>query len=236
MEKFKLNLVFHNVLKSENELKSPYDFTYEFIFDLVKKVEKLLINTDIEINVFFDDGYESQFKAANYLNKKAHISASIGIITGVINKISYLSDVEIIKLKRVGVKICSHGVSHTSLAKLERGKFVGPKKEGCYRNMPVGKKNILTRNEILFQLKESCNKLKSIGVEPYGFIYPYGLYNNKTKEIIERSGVYERAFSCDEGLESTKSDRFALPRIVINRKLNVDYWISKIKTLADKAL
>lgn len=223
---FNLNLVFHEIVNNKKDIKNNYAITKKELYKILK-----LIKSDKKIqqkfikSIFFDDGYKNILDGDVFLKQFA-IKPKIGIVTDFIGKINRLNKSEIKLLNAKGYEICSHSCSHSALSLYGQLSVL---KIGTYSNVPIGKNMPLSKNEILFQLKESQKILKNIINKPITkFIYPYGLYNQNIVSIIKESNLYNEAYTCEPQTDD-KKDPFACPRFLYTNNYTAESFINFLK-------
>lgn len=227
MGKPKLNIVLHKIVAESKLLQSRYDVTEEFAFELVKNLNIVTKNYSTDLEVFLDDGYQSQVNFAICLVRTLGTAVSIAVISENIGKEEYLSYEDIVVLKGYGVQFCSHGVSHAALGVYENDIVLRTEKGGQYRNMLRGHAFVLKEEEIRYQLKESKNQLIKTDIETERFVYPYGIYSADIIRILRKEGSYSKAYTCDEGLEGSTTPSLAIPRLLVDNTLSVLDWVRK---------
>lgn len=170
------------------------------------------------VMLFFDDGYKEDIYVAKILRRKglkAHFAVTIKNIGKELNKdeLSYLS--------KTG-EILSHGVLHLNLVKALRN--LGP--------------NIVYQE--IKRFKEILERILELPVE--GFCYPYGVYNNYIKTLVEKAG-YRYARGTDiASLTPAIRDPYAIPVTVVDMRAspyliikslirNTDILSAKIKLI-----
>jgi len=225
-----VNIVFHRVLENGEHPRSPYDLSRNFILSLVDKILPLLSEKEFRLRLFFDDGHLSHSEISQELKRNYGLDVVLGIVTDDVGGSGYLASEQLVSLFQSGISIASHGVSHAALGRYENGKVKDSPAGGMYHLMPRGKENILTENEIVYQTVESRKFFEKLGIPVSEFVYPYGIYNDQTKNIVSKAG-YVRAYSCDFNIENEKSDALSIPRLVIDSSLPVDGWVDKIGDL-----
>jgi len=232
MGRFRLNIVLHKIVQNKQELKNCYDVTEEFAYDLVKQFQSITSDKLVDLGIFLDDGYSTQFAFALRLAHDYNIQIFIPIISQTIGLDGYISGREIDILKQESnVILCSHGVSHAALGKYENNAVLPTPKGGVYRNMPIGQLSALTDQEILYQLKESSRQLSSFGIQTDTFVYPYGIYSVDILDVVRQSRVYAKAYTCDDGLEQLGVGSLAIPRLLVDNTLSISEWTIKAKKI-----
>ena len=127
-----------------------------------------------------------------------------------------------------GIKISSHTSSHAALAVYREGKLQGTPLGGIYQNSPWGQGDILSENEILFQLVESKNKLRNNNILTDELVLPHGLYNDTVLRLNYQYGLYKYISTCDEYLDYGE---YLRPRFLIDNERSIKDTIDAIKNL-----
>jgi hypothetical protein len=229
MQKNKINLIFHKIVNNEQDITDRYDYVLDEAINLVNRIRKVVDKKGIELNVFLDDGDRSQFMFAEILSKKMGVGVYISLIANCVNKNGYLSSKEIKSLSEIGVKFCSHGFSHAALGRYKNNVVLNTPIDGEYKDFPRGHGNLLYEESVKFQIIESFKKLKKLHINVNSFVYPYGIYNEVVQKILRDSHLYDRAYTCDNGIEDIESDKLATPRFMIYNDLSAKKLISNIE-------
>ena len=146
-----------------------------------------------------------------------------------IDKDGFLSLDEILDLQNFkNINICAHGFSHTSLSIYKDDMVMKNPIDGEYRDSPRGSKNLISENEVKFQINESKKDFDAKGIRTDIFIYPYGIYNNVTAGMV-KDGKFSLAYTCDDGLDDYNKKIFTKPRFIINSNTNLDNLQKRIK-------
>ena len=139
----------------------------------------------------FDDGYVDNFTTAYPILKEFGFKATIFVITNVIGKGEYLSEVQIKELDEHGLDIQSHTVNHENLSELSYDKQLATLKNS----------------------KEFLEKLLDKQIKYIA--YPFGKYNKDTVKAVESAG-YDLALTT-AGKWSDKADGiYTLDRVYIS--------------------
>lgn len=214
----KLNICLHNIVLEDSATETVYDLAISQLETLIRTLKRLKDAGYLSsYEIFFDDGYESFRKIAERLdfgveNRFIHIA----VITEQIGSKGKLNHTDLSWLDSEGFSIDSHGVSHAALATFSDGVLQNTPKGGEYRNMPYGKTNPLSEQEVLYQLKVSSKKLEStLLTQPVNFVLPYGLYNRSTIMIAASSTHYQRIFTCDAAFDG---GQYLAPRLLITQE------------------
>ena len=225
-----LNLVFHYLSDNPSD---DWTLTIEKYFSIINGIDKLIELKRIRFSkyrIYFDDGERSFFDNLYPLVKDRLSTITLGITTDFIGKSNYLKAEEIKFLKNKGVNIASHGVSHAAVAIYDHEDIVLlPTLEGgSYKNLSAGKTKRLKENEVVFQYLESYKKLISLVGEIDEFIFPYGLYNDRSLQINDRLKLYRYLTTCDSKLDSGS---FLRPRYLINNSKPVTKILDEVSKL-----
>lgn len=189
----------------ENELKKIKENGYKTIFvsELGSYLERGEKVPNKEIALTFDDGKNNFYTNVFPLLKKYNMKVSLYIITGVRSK-NYLTQEQIKELSQSGlVEIGSHTAYHQFLSKMSEAD----------------------------QLKELQNSKKYLddllGQNITVICYPYGVHNEKTKEIAKKAGYkYGLNFGKISGVYP--SDLFEIDRTGVAPGLDiVKYYETK---------
>jgi len=182
-----LVLMYHNVVNSDKDLH-----LYDVSLKSFKKQIECLRNTHDAIRdiiLTFDDGYSFWANEALDIIKRNGLKAYFFVCLEFLKNGSITRE-DIIKLKKNGMIIGSHGMRHRFLHKLSEG-------------------------EVLYELNESRNILEDIiqGEIEY-FSVPRGVHNKKILKIAQDAG-YKKIFISEAGLNT--EDSFIMKRIPIRR-------------------
>ncbi len=232
MENNRLNIVLHKIVGDEREIKSRYDTTGDFSYELVRQLQCVVKQFSIDLGIFLDDGYQSQFPFALQLACKYDSQIFISLVTQLIGRDGYISHEEIEILKQEeNITLCSHSVSHAAFGTYGNDRLLLTPKGGIYRNMPMGHESTLTEQEIRFQLKESWKQLSDFGIETNVFVYPYGIYSEDILNIMGQVGIYAKAYTCDDGLEQIGVKSLAIPRLLVDNTISISEWVKKAENI-----
>lgn len=228
----RLNLVFHNIVKDKKDIKSDFCITQDYYFELIEKLENLIKEDKTkfkELGIYFDDGYSS-FKKIIFPKIKNHYQQYyLAIVTDWINKVGHLNEKDLISLNKLGVNICSHGVSHSALSIYLNENIQPTPNGGEYKNTLKGKKKVLNENEVIYQLKKSKEKLEKILDNQIDeFVLPYGLYNNQTIKINKNNDLYKNVSTCDEALDKENNIK---PRFLVMNTRTIEDTLKLILKL-----
>lgn len=166
----------------------------------------------------FDDGYADFAETAVPIMEEFGFTATAFIITDYIGKYNNWDfqigghkfrhmDINQIKdISERGFEIGSHTCSHPDL-------------------------RLLNDSEIKDEIQISYDMLSSYGINTEFFSYPFGLYNQRIKDIAIESGYKGAVAYYVHDRHPVKADRFALERIGINSLDNLESF--KIKLNSD---
>lgn len=225
-----VNICLHNIVENSSLIKSIYDLTFNQLKTLTDDLIALKNNNYIsDYNIFFDDGYRSFIEVSRKINfGVSNNQIHLAIITGQIGTAGKLNNNDLKEINRQGFSIESHSVSHASLALYLDGVLIDTPKNGLYRNMPYGKKYVLSEQEVLYQLKKSAEDLiNSLNLEQISFVLPYGLYNQTTVDIATKNTSYKRLYTCDVAFDK---GQYLAPRLIVTQE-NISNFCAQIKCL-----
>ncbi|MDO8570311.1 MAG: polysaccharide deacetylase family protein [Candidatus Daviesbacteria bacterium] len=227
-----LNLIFHRLVENDKDIRNIYELNVNQFIEIVNLVRKLSSNQNCSFDsyrLYFDDGDDSFVSVAlQHIPDKELSNCVLAIPTDNINKEGFLSAKDLIFLKRRGVKISSHSVSHSALA-FYIGQTTQPTpKGGIYKTAPFGHTKILTSQEILFQMCESKKILINIIGKVSEFVLPHGCYNDDVLSINNKNKIYQIISTCDNFLDDGSSLR---PRILIRFDMTVSEFQNLISEL-----
>ena len=199
---------YHGIKKSNNRYdvslkdfeKQIKNFSKNYIFahplDLDRIAKKNYKYKSVLIT--FDDGFDNFLSCVPILDKYS-IKPLLFVLSDrknvnrkeLANNSKLLNKKQIKSLLGKGYVIGSHGATHADFSNLQD-------------------------KQILKEIFESKKKLESeFGIAIKHFAYPKGAYNNKIIESTKKAG-YKYAFSIEPGSVNSHSDKFALPRTIID--------------------
>lgn len=142
--------------------------------------------------ITFDDGYIDIYENAYKIMKEEKVVGSVFIIQDKVGEYGYM-DIEQLRKIDNTISCYSHGKSHINFRK-EQEKGMSDEEIVEYAISPI---HFLRENIDEVKKKNKLEKVEkpekqTIKMEerPYIFCYPYGAYNQKTEEILEKAGVY----------------------------------------------
>ncbi len=169
---------------------------------LVDCLDGAAICPDNCVVVTFDDGFASTVSNVLPILAKYQIPATMFVVADRVDgendwmysrgfpRRDILSHAQLMELKREGICIGSHTLTHPRLPELDVGQLTD-------------------------ELRDSRLRLEEqLGDTVDYFAYPYGLYNTETRDMVEELG-YRAACSTRSGFNRSHSDRYALKRIEI---------------------
>ncbi len=149
--------------------------------------------------ITFDDGYKDILLVREFL-KEQGIRPALFVLSDPKNadryeaaaQLEFLEPEEIIALKEDGWDIGCHSATHADFSTLDA---IGEERE-----IKVAKRDLE----------------RDLGIPIRFFAYPKGWYSSRTKQAVETAG-YRLALSMDDGFLSRSTDRFAVPRVGVDR-------------------
>jgi len=161
--------------------------------------------------ITLDDGYRDNYENAFPTLQEWNVSATIFVTTGAVGRMSSWTETpwpmldwgHIREMDRVGIAFGSHCVQHVRLAE------VSPEK--AWDEMSGSKQDIEFR----------------LGKSIHHFAYPFGNHSPEVRTLASEAG-YRLGLSAREGVNTRKSDRFALHRIPIHGEDSIDRLSRKL--------
>lgn len=219
----KLRIVFHKIVNSPTEINDEFSIvTNDFENILEHLAGRSFASLNIEI--FFDDGHISVLNAKKIFDKYSFVY-KLSIVTDWVDASKdHLSSKDLRNMARSGISICSHGCSHGALTVPEKLRNTN----NTYQNISRGILCSPSDNEILYQLKESKNKLyRILKEEVKEFVYPFGLYSEHISNIISKNNLYTRAYGCDYQINILSEEcQLSLPRLLYTNKINLSGYMN----------
>lgn len=230
----RLNLIFHNIVKSEKDVNNKYTVILDYYLELLERIGRLVKDHKTlfsDYHIYFDDGHIS-FHNIVYPKIKDFSRYTLAVVINELNKEDFLNNKLLLEYDKKEIIISSHGVSHSSLAFYENGVLQNTSTGGEYENTQRGQNKALSENEVVFQIKESQIYLqKLLDHEIKEFVLPYGLYNNHTITLNKVGNYYKYLATCDEYLDS---GQFLRPRFLINNERTIEETIQIISNLVKR--
>jgi peptidoglycan/xylan/chitin deacetylase (PgdA/CDA1 family) len=147
--------------------------------------------------ITFDDGHASNFTIALPLLERYGFVAEFFITTGFLGRKNYLTEEQLCLLSRAGMKIGSHGVSHTFF-------------------------NEMTSEFVDFEFEQSKTRIETItGARVNSFSAPGGRINKKIIEAGKKIG-YTFFFSSEVGRLDIKNVQPLVPRVAIKNTTDIE--------------
>jgi peptidoglycan/xylan/chitin deacetylase (PgdA/CDA1 family) len=149
-----------------------------FGYQFVTLRDALLNPVDKNAVITFDDGYEDNFTAGLQVLERHGVPATIFVITGDVGKKNVVWD-------EAGEKLPADMVTWEMLAELRaRGWEIG---SHGHRHEHFDRQTASTQES---SARESVALIeRKLGVVPISFAYPYGVFDESTKEILRRIGI-----------------------------------------------
>ncbi|MDR1522329.1 MAG: polysaccharide deacetylase family protein [Streptococcaceae bacterium] len=213
-------LMYHHITHeiTDNNCLTPEDF--EFQLDTLKKdgytsvspEEAYLIFTENKkpakkvICLTFDDGFDDFYKNAYPLLKKYNMKATSFVVTNFLNKINYLTDPQILEMKKSGlISFQSHTASHQSMESL----------------------NVKDQLEQLQTSKKHLDN--SLKQETLAICYPAGKFDEHTANLANQAG-YKLGFTTQSGFAAKSDGLLTLSRVRINSNMTGEEVLNVLKT------
>lgn len=190
---YRLNLVFHQVKNNplgEWEVSSTF---FEQLYEWCKK-------QTFDFHFYFDDG--KCLDLPNGILRGIARNSTIAIETGNVGKQGYLTWLRLQDLRKMGFSFASHTVSHSALCIYDKSgtKILPMPSGGEYAVSLRGKGQVLSENQVKYQLVESKKKLIETGFSVDEIVFPYGLYSPRIISMLDELGIYSYYVTCDEGI------------------------------------
>ena len=192
--------MFHEIGQGPNNLYVPEQDLERLMAYLSKEGYKSvtvsqLLDTKLKrgaddkfVALTFDDGYASVYDKAFPILKKYNYTATVFIITDMVDKPNHMTWQQLRKLLNEGIEVGSHSETHPYLSKLDSSSL---------KNQVAGSKQ---------RLEQMLNNKVT------AFCYPYGDFNDEIKEAVREAG-YKLAVTVHTDISSKKDDLYQLPRI-----------------------
>jgi peptidoglycan/xylan/chitin deacetylase (PgdA/CDA1 family) len=152
----------------------------------------------------FDDGYTDNYTEAMPILKKFNFPATLFMTPGWVDKDGYLTWEQVEEMHSNGWDIQPHGMSHTSLSKLDK------------------EKQLYEITEARKQIEERFDTAANV------FCYPYGHYNQTTLSILKEQD-FLLAFTIEQGRTDRTQDPYLLRRLFINGEEDLKMFITKLE-------
>lgn len=160
--------------------------------------------------ITFDDGYQSILSTQKIL-KKYRVKPTVFVLadpqradrTELENSLPFLSVKEVVELQKSGWEVGCHTATHPNL-------------KTC------------TTAQLKQEIETAKKKIEALtGVECRYIAYPKGKYSSDVLQSTEKAG-YELGLSMDDGIITTDTSRFILPRIGINGSHSVSELMAAV--------
>jgi peptidoglycan/xylan/chitin deacetylase (PgdA/CDA1 family) len=161
----------------------------------------------------FDDGYADFRDEAMPILERFKASATVFALAGPVDRKELGNDAPLLAPAESAALACelvtlgSHGLTHKKISRMPRA-------------------------EMLHELKGSREALASAGRALEFFAYPKGSYNEEAKRLAKEAG-YAAAFSAVATSVPKDVDRYAIPRIQIDRATSISEFKAKLTPAAD---
>lgn len=217
-----VNLCFHNIVdQGRNRDRYSVD---------VSQFEAILHRLEVDglapcVRLYFDDNHLSFVnKALPRLSLHRYLAVVAAVPATTIGREGFMTWDDLFRIAGAGVSVVPHGYDHVRLASYSNtGELLSTPPDGPY--LPLGDTNErpLTENEVMFQLIESFEVLRSF--QPAEFVLPYGCLNVTTVGINDRWGLYETLSTSDFDLDIGQELR---PRFLIETSMTEHEVVERI--------
>lgn len=200
-----LNLALHEVLRGA---KGDWQISPRKLSAIINWCQK---NVD-DFFLYFDDG--KRIDLPQDILAKIGPFSKIAVVTDAVGTEGHLSWDNLGDLSRLGFTIVSHGATHAALCKYgkEETEILSLLPGGKYESADRGKKNVLSENQVKYQIVESAKTLALHGFHVNEFVFPYGLYSPQVIRILDDSKIYKYYATCDPGIYTGGK---LIPRVLI---------------------
>lgn len=207
-------LVFHKVVSNEpRNWEDVKETTFKKIIEYVATKNSVLDSNIIDKKskclITFDDGNISDYEIAFPILIGKGVKAIFFVIVDQIGKPGYMNWNHILEMKKNGMEIGSHSMSHAPMSSLS-----------------------LTKANS--ELKQSKAILEDfLGSPVRSFSYPYGDYNNKTNNLALTAG-YSFLYTSKHGV--LNSGKKIIPRNSINSSMSLKQIVNILEISAGTVL
>lgn len=175
----------------ESQVKTLKDANYTFLTmsDLANIINEKTDPPQKGVILTFDDGYRDFYTDVFPILKKYQVKATTYVVNNFLNLPNNLTMAQLKEIAGSGlIEIGAHTLNHTYL-------------EG----LPV--------ERVRFEVEESKKELeKLLNQKVVSFAYPYGVFDEKTIEVVIKAG-FETAVTTALGKYSSQTNKFFLDRI-----------------------
>ncbi|WP_216893924.1 hypothetical protein [Nocardia alni] len=197
-----VNIVFHDIAASADQLWSRYDTTTEVLHRIIGWCRDQGITR--RTRLYFDDNRRSVFDLVLPrvdVTEFAEVVIAVPVTT--IGRTGRGTTTDLRAAAARGVRIAAHGWSHIRLAAYDRtGILLATPLGGHYRDrLGGGAHEPLSDNEVLFQLVEAKH-LETLTGACREFVLPHGCYNATTLALNQRFGLYTHLATTDPGIDT----------------------------------
>ena len=206
-------LMYHKIQENiDSHLVNATPTQFESQLNYLKKHYKIISFNELNnfkkdsVIITFDDGYLNNYNVAFPILKKYNSKATIFLTTSLVNKDDFLTKKLINQMNNYEIEFESHTLTHPDLTKIT------PQELDKELSLPIRYLKTLTKKDS----KILC--------------YPYGLYNQKVVNSAIEKG-YKYAVTIDFGLNTLKTDKYRLRRIMMNPEENLSFFKLKLTPL-----
>jgi peptidoglycan/xylan/chitin deacetylase (PgdA/CDA1 family) len=201
-----------NLLKSKGYTTLNLDDYWKVISRQIDKPAKPILLT-------FDDGFIDNYTNAFPILKKYGFKGNFAVITAVVGQGEYASWDQLQQMKQAGMGFMSHTTLHCELAKkkIENGAVTYLPNQPQTELKPCPKftySGTLSIGEVEYEISQSKRVLEEkLGIDIFGFVYPYGSYNTETIKLLQKHG-YKLAFTTRSTIPTNSPNpQFEIPRL-----------------------
>jgi len=152
----------------------------------------------------FDDGYLDNYTILYPMLRERRMKATVFLTTGFIGTEGYLNWQQVRRMKEGGIEFGAHTRTHPNVTILNSEKQRFEEITG-------------SKQEIEKQIKRPV----------LAFSYPYGFYDDRSKQVVKASG-YQYAVSGESGWATPRTEPWSLKRIVVSGYTEIDSFMKKL--------
>lgn len=155
--------------------------------------------------ITFDDGYADNYEIVYPIMKKFGFPWTIFVITNDVGKSGRVTWKQLKEMQASGVTVANHTFSHPQMT------YIPAKTQ---------------REEVALTQQALAEHL---GLENTYFCYPYGLYNDTLKGILQENGI-TLAVTMDPGRVHVGDDPLTVRRIWIGNRVDLEHFEERLTT------
>lgn len=210
VERNSLNREKHSVMidqfRKQMETLKEDCFEVVRLHDVLRRREVRTQENTKAVAITFDDGHDSDYLLAYGILKELGLTATFFITTDWIGKSGYMTRENLLEIKKGGMSIQSHSVSHSSLPNLND-------------------------EELTYELARSRDYLSEVlGAPPDFLSVPHGFVSKRVMRKAMESG-YRGVCTSAPGLNRIRDTNFiVLSRLMVTRKTSYDTFLKLINS------